>query len=74
MRLVVDSLESLRGDVRVNLRGLQAGVPEHLLHHAQVGTALEHVGRRCMAQRVWANVLHARAAPLVGSTWLVPLQ
>ena len=38
----VDLLELPDGDVRVDLRGLQAGVAELLLHVADVGAVLQH--------------------------------
>ena len=56
MGLVIDVLESLRGNVGINLRRLQAGVPEQLLHDAQDSPAFDHVGRRAMAQRVRADL------------------
>ncbi len=43
----VSLLQSLDGDVRVNLRGRKTRVAEQRLHAAQVGAAIEHV--RCKA-------------------------
>ena len=50
MRLIVDLGEPLRGDVGVNLCGLQAGVAEHLLHHAQISTPFKHLRGRSVPQ------------------------
>lgn len=46
MGLPVGLTEPVGGDVRVELRGRQGGVPQQLLHGAQVGSPLEQVGRR----------------------------
>ena len=55
-------VDQLRGvDVRVALRGAQPRVAEQLLDRAQVGAALQQMGRERVAQRVRADA-HARAA------------
>src|SRR5690348_12869278 len=55
MRVVVDTAQPLRIDVRVHLRRRQRAVPEQLLDRAQVGAALEQVRREGVTQtvRVW---------------------
>src|SRR5699024_2494494 len=45
MRTLVDVAERVGGDVGVDLRGRDGGVPEQLLHDAHVGAALEQVRR-----------------------------
>ena len=39
-------------EMRVNLRGRQIGMPQHLLNRAQIGAALEKMGRESMAQQM----------------------
>lgn len=43
MSLLVDLTKTLLTDVRVNLRGREAGVTEKFLDHAKVGPAFEEV-------------------------------
>src|SRR5437868_1766082 len=57
MILPVYLSEVLPIDVRVDLRGRDVDVAEHLLDGAQVSTALEQVRRERMAQRVGRNRL-----------------
>ena len=52
MRDPVALFEALGGDVRVDLRGSEAGVAEKFLDRAEVGAAVEQVGRRRVAERV----------------------
>src|SRR2546429_846312 len=47
--LAVAGLEALDRDVSIDLRGGGRGVAEDLLDAAQVGTALQEVGRRAVA-------------------------
>ena len=61
MRRVVDLGQRLEVEVRVDLRGGDAGVAEHLLHRAQVLRGLQHVAREGMAQHV--RVHRRRPAP-----------
>src|ERR1700733_13410678 len=44
MRLPVDGAQPLLADVRVHLRGGQAGVAEELLDDPQIGTPVEEMG------------------------------
>ena len=46
---MMDVLQVGCGEVRVYLRRREAGVSEHLLHAAQVGTSLEEVCREGMS-------------------------
>ena len=43
--------------VRVDLRRGEAGMTEHLLHSAQIGTAFDQVRSERMTEGVWADVL-----------------
>lgn len=52
VRRAVGLGEPLERDVRVDLRRPEARMAEHLLHRAQVGTAVEQMRRRRVAQRV----------------------
>src|SRR2546430_12449834 len=54
--LAVAGLEALDRDMGVDLRGGGRGVAEDLLDAAQVGAALEEVGRRAVADAVRAGV------------------
>ena len=51
--------QALLAHLRVHLGGRDRGVPEHLLHHAQVGAVVEHVGGAAVAQHVRRQVLAA---------------
>src|SRR5687767_557592 len=57
MRLEVDVLQALGGQVRIHLRGSDVGVPQHLLQRAQVAAAGEQMRRERVAERVWAHPL-----------------
>ena len=50
MMFRVQLLQSLAGDVRVDLGRRDVGVPEQELHYAQIGAVVQEVGRECMAQ------------------------
>jgi hypothetical protein len=52
MSLEVEVAAAAVGDVRVQLGRRQIGVPEHFLDAAQVGAALEQVGRERVPQQV----------------------
>ena len=52
------------GDVRVALGRRDVGVPEHLLDAAQVGAALEEVGRERVAQEVRVDAARLETGPL----------
>src|SRR5262245_3141847 len=66
MVLVIDLAQSRLEHVRINLRRRQVGVTEHGLDRAQIGAALEQMGRERMPQHVRAEMrayagLHAVA-------------
>src|SRR5574340_1855813 len=61
MRRIVDLAEVLEIEVRVDLRGGDARVAEHLLHRAQVAGRLQHMRGERMAQQVR---MYAAAQPL----------
>ena len=52
MRRRVNPPEGIDGDVRVDLSGLEARVPEQRLNEADVRTALQHVRRAGVAKDV----------------------
>ena len=56
MGLSVAGLETLDRHVRVDLGGRGGGMTEDLLDAAQVGAALEQVGRRAVADAVRAGI------------------
>ena len=58
--LQISRAQPFHRDVRVDLRGREAGVTEDLLHGAQVGAAFEQVGRGGVAQPVRPQVGSAR--------------
>ena len=62
MAAVVDAAEAPRVDVAVDLRRREGAVPEQLLDRAQVGAALEQVGRERVPQamRVRAEAAQRR--------------
>src|ERR1700722_3190941 len=47
-------------EMSVNLRGRDVAVPEHLLHGAEIGTALEQMRRKTMAQRMRTDPRESR--------------
>src|SRR5690349_3455951 len=53
----VDFLQLLQAHVRVDLGGREAGVPQHLLHRADVRAAIQEVGGKGMAERVRGHPL-----------------
>src|SRR5512138_1156150 len=56
MELVVNTAEAVPADVRVDLRRRDLAVAEHELDRAQVGAALEQVGRERMTEDVRADL------------------
>ena len=60
MRRVVDLRQRLEVEVRVDLRGGDARVPQHFLHRAQVLRGLQHVSGEGVAQQVR---MHRRIQP-----------
>ena len=56
MRGRIDVAEGVDRHVRVDLRRRDRGVPEELLHHSHVGTALQQVRREGVPQRVRRDV------------------
>ena len=55
---VADLAESAQFDTCVNLGRCDGGVPQHLLHGAEVGSSRQEMGREAVPERVRA---HARA-------------
>ena len=52
-------LQALIGNMGVDLGGVDVGMAEQHLHHAQVCTVIDQMGGKRMAQFVWADVLNA---------------
>ncbi len=52
MRTFIDFAESLRTDVRINLSGNQAFVPQKFLDASDIGTTIEQVRRKTVPQRM----------------------
>ena len=50
MELVVDLTKMPVGDMGIDLRSSDTGMPQHLLHGAQVGTMLKKMRRKGMPQ------------------------
>ena len=50
MRGEVCRLQSLDGNMRVDLRGREAGVPEQSLHTPEISSVIEKMSRKTMAQ------------------------
>jgi len=61
MRFVVDLDHLLHGNLRVDLSCRQPSVAKQLLDIAQIGTGIEEVRRKRMAQRVRRDVMDRRA-------------
>ena len=61
-----DGSQPLRRHLRVHLRRRDAGVAEQLLHDAQVGAVVEHVGRARVPQHV-RRQLRVEPDPLAGA-------
>ena len=57
MKFLVGFPQMAVGDVRVNLRRRNIGVSEHLLNAANIGTILNQMRRKRMAQSVRRNIL-----------------
>ena len=66
MRPSVDLAYPLARQVRVQLCGGDAGMPEQLLHHAQVGPAFQQVRGETMPQRVRSHMA-PKSRPLGGA-------
>ena len=65
MRLLIDVLEVLFDDVRVDLRRGNVCVAQHLLNGAQVGTVFEQMHGKRVAQRVRRDVLRDAGGLLI---------
>ena len=61
VRLEVRVAATPVGDVGVELGRREVGVAEHLLHAAQVGAALEQVGRERVAEQMGVDALGLEA-------------
>ena len=55
MRIRVGLLQPLSRHMRINLRGRKTGMAKQRLHAAQIGAAIEHVGRETMSKLVRAD-------------------
>src|SRR6266436_1114572 len=57
MKLPMNSFEPLLIDMRVDLRGRNIGVAEHLLNNPQIGAVPEQMRRETMPEKMRVNVL-----------------
>ena len=48
--------QAVAGDMRVNLRGADTGVPKQFLDHPQIRAMLQQMGRKTMTQHVRRDV------------------
>ena len=64
MALEVDVAAAAVADVRVELRGAEIGVAEHLLDAAEIGAAFEQMRGERVAQEVRVNALRLEARAL----------
>ena len=55
MRLAIDLTQRFDGEVRIDLRGIQTAVTEQFLYRADVGTGLQQMSGKAVAQRVRAR-------------------
>ena len=56
MMFRIDALQPIKGNVRVNLRGRNVGVPEDGLYCSEVGTIFDHVRGTAVTQHVRAGM------------------
>ena len=57
MIFVVDCLQVLLNQLRVDLRGGNVAVAEHLLDGAQISAVFKQMGRKAVAERVRRDIL-----------------
>ena len=57
MKLSMHSFEPLLVDMRIDLRGGNIGVAEHLLNDPQIGAVPEQVRCEAVPEKVWVNIL-----------------
>src|SRR5208337_5421631 len=60
MECAMDLAQVAFREMGVNLRGRDVGMAEHLLHRAQIGAALQKMGREAVSERVWADPIESR--------------
>src|SRR5680860_409621 len=58
---LVNLAQCVARDKRIDLGGRDRGVPQQLLHHADVGASAQQVRRKRVAQRVWRYVFDSGA-------------
>ena len=59
----MDGAEIFAVHMRVELRGREVGMAEHLLHRAEIGATLEQMGCERMSQRMGCDALGQPGAP-----------
>src|SRR6266852_3154674 len=59
MMLLIDVLQSVQRQMRIDLRGRNIGVTQDRLHRSQVGAVFHHVRGTAMTQHVRAGVASA---------------
>ena len=61
-------VQALAADVRIDLRGTDVGVTQHLLYCSQVRTSLQQMGGERMSEHVGREFLnHSRPATVVSN-------
>jgi hypothetical protein len=57
MKLPMHSFKPLLVDMRIDLRGGNIGVAQHLLNDSQIGAVPEQMRRETVPEKMWINVL-----------------
>ena len=57
MKLPVHSFQPLLIDMRIDLRGGNIRMPQHLLDDPQIGAVPKQMRRETVSKKVWVNVL-----------------
>ncbi len=66
MKLLVNRLESILIDMRINLRRRYRNMPQHLLQVPQIRTTRQHMRRKAMSNRMNRQLLrHTRPKPVL---------
>jgi hypothetical protein len=56
VKLPMHSFQPLLIDVRIDLRGGNIGMPQHLLDDSQIGAVPEQMRRETVSKKVWINI------------------
>jgi hypothetical protein len=66
MRVVVHFQEMIHGQMRVFLRGIDRGVPQHFLDGPKIGTFIEQMSREGMTKRMGTHPASGQSARIAG--------